>query len=135
VSVDELRDPVTFARKILKFEPFSYQVQLLRDQNKRIVVCAGRQVGKSTTIAAKAIHFAVTNPRTTTLIVSPTLRQSMLMFDKILDFLENSPLRRSVRYKSRTRIRFSNGSWVVALPCGRYGHTLIFNSLSRDHRA
>jgi hypothetical protein len=124
VDVDELRDPVTFARKILRFEPFPYQVQLLRDPSKRIVVCAGRQVGKSTTIAAKAIHFAVTNPRTTTLIVSPTLRQSMLMFDKIIDFIENSPLRRSVRYKSRTRIRFSNGSWVVALPCGRYGHTL-----------
>ena len=31
---------------------------------------------------------------------------------------------RCVRYKSRTRIRFSNGSWIIALPCGRTGSTL-----------
>jgi phage FluMu gp28-like protein len=124
VSVDELLDPAVFAEKILKFKPFPYQVQLLRDKAKRIIVCAGRQVGKSTTIAAKALHFAATNPRTTTLIVSATLRQSMLMFDKILDFIEAGPLRRSVKYRTRTRVKFSNGSWIIALPSGRYGHTL-----------
>jgi len=124
IEIEELLDPVNFAKYILNFEPFPYQVQLLRDPSKRIIVCAGRQVGKSTTIAVKAIHFAVTHPRTTTLIVSATLRQSMLMFDKILEHVETSILRKSVRYKSRTRIRFNNGSWIIALPCGRYGHTL-----------
>ena len=123
-ELKDLLDPVTFAREILKFEPFPYQIQLLRDPSKRIVICAGRQVGKSTTIAVKAIHFAATNPGTTTLIVSSTLRQSMLMFDKILDFILASPLRKSVKYRSRTRIRFSNGSWIIALPCGRFGHSL-----------
>jgi Terminase-like family. len=29
-----------------------------------------------------------------------------------------------VKYRSRTRIRFSNGSWIIALPCGRFGHSL-----------
>jgi hypothetical protein len=48
----------------------------------------------------------------------------MLMFDKILDFILASPLRKSVKYRSRTRIRFSNGSWIIALPCGRFGHSL-----------
>jgi len=119
-----LLDPVAFAESILRFKPFPYQAQLLRDTAKRIVICAGRQVGKSTTIAVKAIHFAATNPGTTTLIVSATMRQSMLMFDKVLEFIQSSPLRKSVRYQSRTRIKFSNGSWIIALPCGRYGHTL-----------
>ncbi|MEM4273921.1 MAG: terminase family protein [Candidatus Caldarchaeum sp.] len=97
---------------------------MLKDGSKRIVICAGRQVGKSTTIAVKAIHFAVTNPGTTSLIVSASLRQSMLMFDKILDFIDSSVLRRSQTYRSRTRVRFTNRSWIIALPSGRYGSTL-----------
>ncbi|MEM3708835.1 MAG: phage terminase large subunit [Nitrososphaerales archaeon] len=108
----------------MKWKPFSYQEKLLRDESKRIVVCAGRQVGKSTTIAVKAIYFALTHPKTNTLIISATLRQSMLMFDKILDFIEGSPIRKSLTYRSRTRLRFSNGSWIIALPAGRYGSTL-----------
>lgn len=123
-SLKQLLDPVVFAEKVLGFKPFPYQSQLLHDDSKRIVICAGRQVGKSTTIAVKALHFAATNPSTTTLIVSASLRQSMLMFDKILDFVEASPLRRSVTYRSRTRLRFSNRSWIIALPAGRYGATL-----------
>ncbi|MCS7127621.1 MAG: phage terminase large subunit, partial [Thaumarchaeota archaeon] len=120
-----LLDPVVFARNILNFTPFLYQEQVLRDDSKRIIICAGRQVGKSTIIAIKALHFALSNPRTTTLIVSATLRQSMLMFDKIVDFIESSPLvKKSVTYRSRTRVRFSNGSWIIALPCGRNGATL-----------
>lgn len=117
-------DPVVFAEAILGFKPFEYQKRLLRDPSKRIVACMGRQTGKSTTIAAKAIWFACTHPNTTTLIVSATLRQSMLMMDKILSFIEGSILKRELSYKSRTRIRFRNGSWIIALPCGRYGHTL-----------
>lgn len=118
-------DPVYFARTLLNFTPFPYQEAVLRDKSKRIIICAGRQVGKSTIIAIKALHFALTNPGTTTLIVSATLRQSMLMFDKIIDFIEYSPLiKRSVTYRSRTRVRFSNRSWIIALPCGRKGDTL-----------
>ena len=117
-------DPVLFSRKLLGFDPFPYQEELLRDRSKRIVACMGRQTGKSTTIAAKAIHFAFTHPRTTTLIVSATLRQSMLMFDKIASFLLRGPLRNSVAYRSRSRIRLTNGSWIIALPCGRSGFSL-----------
>jgi phage FluMu gp28-like protein len=120
-----LLDPVVFSETLLDFTPFEYQNKLLKDESKRICACMGRQTGKSTTISAKAIHFAIVYPRTTTLIVSATLRQSMLLFDKMLSFIESSPLIASyVVYRSRTRIRFRNGSWVIALPCGRTGATL-----------
>lgn len=119
------RDAVLFAKHILGFKPFEYQEKLLRDESKRIVACMGRQTGKSTTIAAKAVWFACTHPNTTTLIVSATLRQSMLMMDKILAFIDSSPhLKKSVKYRARTRMRLTNNSWIIALPCGRYGHTL-----------
>ncbi len=120
-----LKDPATFSEATLSFSPFAYQEKLLKDGSKRICACMGRQTGKSTTISAKAIHFAIINHETTTLIVSATLRQSMLMFDTILSFIEKNPLVTTyVTYRSRTRIRFKNGSWVIALPCGATGATL-----------
>ncbi len=116
--LSQLMDPVLFSKLVLQFMPYEYQQKLLHDKSKRICACMGRQTGKSLTIAAKAIHFATVNPRTTTLIISATLRQSTLMFEKVLNFIENSALRKSVSYRSRTRIKLSNGSWIIALPSG-----------------
>lgn len=124
-ALKKLLDPIFFSYKILNFVPFEYQEKLLMDDSKRICACMGRQTGKSTTISAKAIHFAMVNPNTNTLIVSATLRQSMLMFDKILSFVYTSKsVRQSISYRSRTRIQLKNGSWIIALPCGRTGATL-----------
>ncbi|MGH9877800.1 MAG: phage terminase large subunit, partial [Nitrososphaerales archaeon] len=123
IDAEMLRDPLRFARELLGFEPFDYQTKIMQDTSNRIVVCAGRQVGKSACVAAKAIHFALSNEKTNTLIVSASLRQSMLMFEKISSLLE-SKLSTLIAYKSRIRIRLSNGSSIIALPSGRYGHTL-----------
>lgn len=117
-------DPVAFSIEVLNFKPFEYQSRLLKDRSKRIVACMGRQTGKSTTIAAKAIHYAATNKGKTILIVSATLRQSMLMFDKIINFVELSSLSNAVKYRSRTKVVFTNGSKIIALPCGNDGNTL-----------
>ena len=79
-----------------------------------------RQAGKSTTIALKAIWFAVTHPRTLSLIVAPSLRQSMIMMDRLQGFLMSLPqsMRRSLIFKmQRTVVWFKNGSQIVALPC------------------
>ena len=119
-----LSDPALFARHVLEFSPYGYQEKILCDNSKRICACMGRQSGKSLTIAAKAIHFATANPATNTLIVSATLRQSTLMFEKIVQFIDNSVLRKSVAYRSKTRIKLSNGSWIIALPSGNTGATL-----------
>jgi len=120
-SLRRLRDdPVFFAKTFMDFEPFDYQKKLLLDSSPRIVSCMGRQTGKTTTIAVKAIHFAWTHPKTTTLITSPSLRQSMIMFDRILSFIyANSYLPKSVVRKTRTIIQLSNGSQIVALPCSQ----------------
>ncbi len=123
IDIEILKDPMRFAREVLGFEPFDHQAKIMQDSSKRIVVCAGRQAGKSACVAAKAIHFALSSEKTNTLIVSASLRQSMLMFEKILSLLE-SKLSSLIAYKSRIRIRLSNGSSIIALPSGRYGHTL-----------
>ncbi len=119
------RDPVVFAEAVLGFRVFPYQAELLRCQSKRVVACWARQTGKTTAIAIKVIHFGFTNANTTTLIVSRGLRQSMIMFGVIENFVKTHPvLRRSVVKSTRTMIQLTNGSRIVALPCGHDGASL-----------
>lgn len=114
-------NPTFFAQTILGFKPFGYQEKLLNDGSPRIVACMGRQTGKTTTIATKAIQYAYTHPKTTTLIISPSLRQSMIMFDKILQFTHQNPLlRKSITRKTRTIIQLTNDSQIIALPCSEH---------------
>jgi len=119
------QDPVFFAEAILGFKVFPYQAELLLCPKKRVVACWARQTGKTTTIAIKVIHYAFTNGNTTTLIVSRGLRQSMIMFGKIEQFIMGNPfLRRSVAKSTRTLIQLRNKSQIIALPCGPDGATL-----------
>jgi phage FluMu gp28-like protein len=114
-----LRDAVEFVQEFFKFKPYEYQAKLLRDDKKRIVVRWSRQAGKTTCIALRAIWFAITYPKTLTLIVAPSLRQSMIMRDRVEDFLMSMPedYRSGLIEKlQRTVIRFRNGSRIVALP-------------------
>jgi hypothetical protein len=122
-------DPVLFCMKLLRFEPFAYQVKFLEDKSDRIIACAARQVGKSTVTAAIALWLGSLHPNKTILIASPSLGQSMLMFDKIQEFVQNSEiLEGSVSRRTRTLIRFMNGSVIRALPCGPHGKMLRGNS-------
>jgi len=111
-------DPALFAKALMGWHPFPYQEGLLSDRSKRIVSCWGRQCGKTSTIAVKAIHFAYCNPNVTVLIASPSLRQSMIMFDRILAFIYGSSiLPKGVARKTRTVIQLLNESRIIALPC------------------
>jgi phage FluMu gp28-like protein len=123
--IKTIPDPVEFARTFLHFQPYPYQKEFLRDKSPLIAACCGRQVGKTTLAAIKALHFALANSHVRILIVSAGLRQSIILFDKILDQTETAiPARLMVSYKTRTKVRFANGSEIVALPCGRDGSTL-----------
>ena len=117
----EIKGPVDFAVKVLGIEPFDYEAKLLEDLSKRIVACMGRQTGKTTTIAMKAIEFTYTNTNVTVLITAPSLRQSMIMFDRIATFVYSSArLRNKVVRATRTLIHFDNGSRIIALPCSEH---------------
>lgn len=114
-----LKDPVGFAKDILQFNPTTYQVELLRDEKKRIVVIYPRQSGKTTTLAVRMIWYAAEHPSTTSLIVAPGLRQSMIVMDRIHTYLLKMPKivrREMLRKMQRTVISFKNGAQIVALP-------------------
>ena len=112
-------DPALFAETFFNFKPTQYQADLLRDESKRIVVVWSRQNGKTTTIALRAIWYALTHQKTLTLIIAPSLRQSMIMSDRITDFLTSLPPKYSnifVKKLQRTIIQLNNGSRIIALP-------------------
>jgi len=113
---------VEFAQKWLGFEPKPYQADLLRESGKRIVVVFPRQSGKTTTLAIRMIHFALTHPATTNLIVAPGYRQSMIVMDRVQEQIARmSTKRRRERFRQReiqrTTVTFKNRAKIVALPC------------------
>ena len=113
------KDPIKFSREVLKFNPLPYQEKLLQDQSDRIAVRFCRQSGKSTTLAAKGVIYALQHENTTVLIVAPGLRQSMILMDRIQAHLGqmDPEYKALVASMQRTVVRFKKGSMMIALPC------------------
>jgi hypothetical protein len=118
-------DPEFFAKLFFDFTPFPYQRELLTTKCDRIAACWGRQTGKTETISLKAVHFAFTHPGVLVLVVSPGIRQSMIMFRRIKDKIFNNPvLRACLARDTKTEVELKNGSRILALPCSEDGMTL-----------
>ena len=63
-----------------KWDPWQKQVL---EHEGNITIRAGRQVGKSEVISAKAVKFALDHAGTITLIIAASQRQSSLLFEKV----------------------------------------------------
>ena len=118
--VDKLaREPILFSTLILGVKPTPYQLRFLTSTSNRIVVRWPRQSGKTLNLAAYAIWFAVSHASTTTLIVAPSQRQSMILNDVIQSLIDGAPrkIRGAIlRRRLRTMTYLRNGSRIVALP-------------------
>jgi len=97
-------------------KPFPYQADFLMSQSKRIAFRSGRQVGKTTICAVKAIHHAVIKEKRVVVILSPTQRQSSLMFRKVRAYCQHNILKPLIVQESQTMIMFNNGSEIHSLP-------------------
>jgi len=116
------KDPVFFVKSCTALEPYDYQNRFLRDEGDRIIVKKGRQVGASQMVAWSATWYAFVNAETTVLIVSPSQRQSGIIFRKIRKFVRGSKfLRGSVARMTWSEIELTNGSLIVSLPSGDDG--------------
>lgn len=104
---------------MLGFCPASYQADFLRCRSKRILIRWPRQSGKTRAVAAYSVWFSAFHAGTTTLIIAPSRRQSMIVSDLVHGYLGAMPgrVRRALVSKAqRTTIYFRNGSRIVALP-------------------
>jgi len=132
-------DIADFTEYLFGWKPFEYQKKPLRDTSKRILLNFGRQSGKSDICSCKGLYKAMTEPNTTVLIVSPTQRQSSLLFRKI-KYKLNIMAQKHPEYcrknfygkmqlefinrETQTVIEFENGSEIHSLPAGDEGDNL-----------
>src|SRR3990167_5181813 len=121
-----LTDPIKFASWVSGFKEFDqYQVDIIKDEGKRISIRSGRQIGKSTTIALKYLYKAFTRAKRQILILAPSQRQSSLLFNKIREFAHSKDLIASdIERETLTMIKFKDtGSEIHCLPSGYTGAT------------
>lgn len=97
-------------------QPDPWQENLLLSTERQVLLNCLRQSGKSTTVAALALHTALFRPGSLTLLLSPSLRQSLELFRKVAEGY--SAVGRPVRAvgDSQTKLELANRSRVVCLP-------------------
>ena len=103
-------DPVVLAEDS-GITPDKWQRDLLRGGAGRVLINAARQSGKSTVCGVLAAHTAAYHPKSLTLLLSPTLRQSGELFKKARAALPVKP-----EAESALRLEMFNGSRIVSLP-------------------
>ena len=77
--------PLDIARLVGFRDLDGWQGDVLTRTGNTLMLC-GRQTGKSSTAALKALHQAVDHPGSTTVITAPSLRQSQLLYSKVRSF-------------------------------------------------
>jgi len=127
--IKNLNNPIVFAENLLGLKLFDYQQEILVDESIRMHIRKGRQIGMSYILALKAIIQVIRKPESVVAIVSPSQRQSSLVFRYIMNFFKsNELLRPEIESKdsrcSQTLIQLPNGSIIYSLPCGNDGHTI-----------
>jgi Terminase large subunit, T4likevirus-type, N-terminal len=109
-------DPVEWAETKLHFQPDPWQCELFWSTAKRIILNCNRQAGKSSSTAALALHGALHVPKSLTLLISPSQRQSSELFRKVTDFLESLPVKPRMDEDNKLSLQFENKSRIVSLP-------------------
>jgi hypothetical protein len=108
-----LDPPLFMSRCGLDADP--WQARMLRSTSPQALLLCSRQAGKSTSTAALAIHTALYDPGSLTLLFAPSMRQSQELFRKVSEFystIDPMPLEQ----ESMSRLELPNGSRVVSLP-------------------
>jgi phage FluMu gp28-like protein len=112
-----LADPVQFCTETLNFNPTTYQTELINQfqTNQFIAARWARQTGKSHTISALLLHYALTNPNTNIGIIGPSWRQTKLIIKHINNFLTKLP-KTTYKKPQKTSVTLTNNSTIEAYP-------------------
>jgi len=111
------KDPVQFCKENLGFNPTSYQIDLINQFQTSQFIAArwARQTGKSHTISALLLHYALTNPNTHIGVVGPSWRQTKLIIKHINNFLTKLP-KTAYKKAQKTSVTLTNNSTIEAYP-------------------
>lgn len=98
-----------------------YQVQMLRDKSLRKVYRCGRRTGKSEVMVIEALFNACTKKNYRVLLVTPYENQIRLLFLRLNELRNSSPLLNSMvtsSTKNPFKMEFSNGSLIMGFTTG-----------------
>src|SRR4051812_25448655 len=87
----------------------AWQQRFLRSRSTKLLLNIARQVGKSTVSAVKGLHVAIYDAPALVLAVSPSLRQSTELYEKVSSFrarLKGAP---AATQDSATSMTLANG--------------------------
>src|SRR5438552_5484175 len=96
--------------------PEPWQERVLRSRPLRALLCCCRQAGKSSTAAAAAVHEALYQPGSVTLMLAPSQRQSNELLRKARDFVTVLEPRVVLTAESQQSLELANGSRILSLP-------------------
>jgi len=108
-------DPAMLARRS-GIVPDPWQTRLLRSTARRLLVNCSRQSGKSTTCAVLAVHTALYDPGSLTLLLAPTWRQAGELFRKCLSVYRAAGRPVAAESETALTLTLANGSRIVSLP-------------------
>ena len=96
----------------------------VKEWKGNVLLCSGRQVGKSTIIAARDGERAAKHPNESILIISATERQAEELFIKVLQYLETHYsylMKKGKERPTKHTIKLKNNSIIRCLPTGLAG--------------
>ena len=111
----EINDAVLFANRIA-FKPDQWQSDVLQANEKRLILNCCRQSGKSSVTSILATHRAMFQPKSLTLVASPSERQSAETLRKIRENFETMPDAPEFETDAVLKFETASGSRVIALP-------------------
>ena len=129
----KLPTPSKWAQEAIHITANKIQRSVLDSPSQRLILCCNRQWGKSTVIAIKALHHALTHPNSSIVVVSRTEKQGGELINRLKAFanVASIPGRRVPGYDFSFLLE--NGSKIVAIahstetgPC-RTADVLIYD--------
>lgn len=90
ITESDIYDPVYFQIGYLNQYPHKKQIEVLRSKQKNKIIVCGRRSGKSQLIAGELIRGAVLGLYPKQILITPQYKQSIIIFDKIIELLTTS---------------------------------------------
>ncbi len=100
--------------------------QEVLDYRGDLILCTGRQIGKTTIMARKAAERML-EKKTEIIIVSLTEDQAKLIINMILSYIENTARKKIAEKEKKptqNKVTLKNGSYALARPVGNTGDAL-----------
>lgn len=112
-SVEFSLDPRARLRRWIGHEPDDWQVEAFTTRAPEVALRVGRQSGKTSALAARAVE-ELHIPETLTLCIAPAERQARIISREISRQLQRTDL--VITRATMTELEIANGARVIALP-------------------